>query len=139
MEPGAVGDAERVVRFLVETARCGECGSAYHAEDVYVLDQLNRRVWELAAVCPGCLSVWLVKAVMRSRSEPEGEPESVPHGRAARAGGSRPLNELTLAERRHFSSLEPIDQDDVLDVSAFLSTFDGDFRSYFGQEPEGRE
>lgn len=133
MDEGFVGDAERVVQFLVEHARCGECGSAYHAEDVYVLDQVNRRVWELAAVCPGCLSVWLVKAVVRSEDGPDGTEVA----RAHRTRARRPLlHELTHAEKRHFEALTPIGVDDVLDVSEFLATFDGDFRAYFGQESD---
>ena len=132
MDKGPVSDAQRVVRFLVDNARCGECGSAYHAEDVYVLDQVNKRVWELAAVCPGCLSVWLVKAVVRTSDVPADDDG----GGVRIAARSRSITELTPAEERHFSSLSPIGVDDVLDVSQFLAGFDGDFWAYFGQESD---
>jgi hypothetical protein len=135
MEDSSISDADRLVRFLVDTARCGECGASYNSEDVYVLDQVNRHVWELAAVCPGCLSVWLVKAVVR----PKGVPAPISGAGPSPADGRMvPADELTVAERQHFASMEPITVDEVLDVSAFLRTFDGDFRAYFCQESDGQ-
>jgi len=130
MDRGPVSDADRVVRFLVDTARCGDCGGAYTVENVHVLDQVRRNVWELAAVCPGCLSVWLVRAVVRPRRAAtlDGRPRPAAPGLDDAAG------ELSLAERRRFGSMRPIDVDDVLDVRAFLESFDGDFGALFGGE-----
>lgn len=106
---------ERVVRFLVKHAQCSDCDCPYHAEDVHVLAHRQDRVWDLAAVCHNCYTMSLIRAVVR--------------GRIA-------LRELTLAEERHFEELPPIDVDDVLDLSAFLTDFDGDFRGLFGKESE---
>lgn len=134
LDRGSVSDIDRVVRFLVDTARCRECGGSYSSEDVHVLDQVGRSVWELAAVCPECLSVWLVRAVVRGRGVPAPMPDDGPTGRGRREARA---DELTLAERLHFGALGPIGVDDVLDIRSFLSTFDGDFLTYFGQESDG--
>jgi hypothetical protein len=116
--------AERVVRFLVDNARCTDCGGRYQAEDVYILAQRDRREWDLAAVCHDCHTLSLIRAIVRTPTTddaPDGPPLHV--------------SELTAAEQRHFRALEPVEEDDVLDVSAFLAEFDGDFRGLFGREP----
>lgn len=127
MEQGTVSDADRVVRFVVGTARCGDCGSAYQAQDVHILDQVGDNVWELAAVCPGCLNVWLVKAIVHRSASAGEEPPA----------GDGPLDELSPSERLRFGALPAVGMNDVLDVRAFLRTFDGDFRAHFDQERDG--
>ncbi len=120
--------AERIIRVLLEEAHCTECGHGYHVEDVHVLRELDERIWDLAAVCNHCYTLSLIRAVVRPNDDEE-----------ARGGGRsepriRLTSELTSAERRYFSDVPPVDVDDVLDVSAFLTSFDGDFRSLFGQD-----
>jgi len=115
--------AERIIRVLLEEARCTECGCAYHSEDVHVLRQLDDRIWDLAAVCNHCYTLSLIRAVVRPTDEPD-------DGRPA----VRVVSELSTAERRRFSDLAPVGVDDVLDVSSFLNAFDGDFRELFGQD-----
>jgi hypothetical protein len=117
------GTADRVIRFLVENARCTDCGGDFRSEDVYVLDERDRREWDLGAVCHGCHTLTLIRAIV----EPDGVETRARHAIAS---------ELTPAERRHFRALGPLNQDDVLDVAAFLTTFHGDFRELFGREPE---
>lgn len=134
MDQGTVSDADRVVRFLVGTARCGDCGSAYSLEDVHVLDHARHNVWELAAVCPGCLSVWLVKAVIRAR---EMSPGPTDDGEDEGALEGRRRGEMSPEERHRFDAMAPLSADDLIDATSFLLTFDGDFRSYFGREPDG--
>jgi hypothetical protein len=101
---------------------------------VYVLAQLDLRIWDLAAVCHGCYTLSVVRAVVR----PQGDQVTA---HVAEDGSSSPPRieydrELTKAEARHFGALPPVDMDDVLDVSQFLQGFDGDFRGFFGQEPD---
>ena len=113
--------SERVVRFLVDHARCSECRGAYLVENVHVLHQTGDRVWDLAAVCQQCYGLALIRAVVRSED-----------GRIH----TEPAGEMTTAELRRFQRLRPIDRDDVLDVAAFLAGFDGDFARLF-EPPEG--
>lgn len=116
------GTADRVIRFLVQNARCTDCGGDFHTEDVYVLDERDMREWDLGAVCHSCHTLTLIRAIV----EPEGVETSTP----AR------ITELTQAEHTHFDDLAPIAADDVLDVVEFLEGFDGDFRELFGREPD---
>ena len=108
---------------------CTECGHGYHAEDVHVLRELNERIWDLAAVCNHCYTLSLIRAVVR----PTEVDEEAPAGVRAEPR-IRLTSELTSAERRYFADSPPVDVDDVLDVSAFLTAFDGDFRTLFGQD-----
>lgn len=108
--------AERVIRFLVDHARCQACRSAYHVENVHVLHQTSDRIWDLAVVCDQCYGLALIRAVVRSED-----------GRIH----TEPADELTNAELHRFRRLRPIDRDDVLDVAAFLADFDGDFARLF--------
>jgi len=125
------GVAVKIIRFLVNHAHCTECGNQYRAEDVYVLDQAGPRVWHLAAVCHSCYTLSVVRAVVRPH---RGQLDLSNVG--PRPTVAHRLNELTPAEARHFDELGPIDAEDVLDVSDFLVSFDGDFRGLFGREPE---
>lgn len=116
--------ADRVIRFLVEHARCADCGGRFHAEDVHVLHEDDLRVWDLGAVCHDCRTLTLLRAVVSSL-RPEGIPTP-----AEPAG----VDELTPLERRHFASLGPVAQDDVREAATFLRDFDGDFRELFGTD-----
>jgi hypothetical protein len=114
--------ADRVIRFLVEHARCADCDGRFHAEDVHILAAEGRRIWDLAAVCHECHTLTLLRAVV---SPPSAEGIPTPAGEAG-------VTELTPLERRRFAGLTPVCEDDVLDVSAFLRDFDGDFGRLFG-------
>lgn len=127
-------EANRIIRFLVHNAHCAECGAHYHEEDVYVLGQLDLRIWDLAAVCHGCYTLSVVRAVVRPQSDHVKAEVAYDGVRTARR--REMLHELTAAEVQHFDELPPIGVDDVLDMSEFLTRFDGDFRGFFGQEPE---
>jgi len=121
------GTADRIVRVLLDQARCTECGSPYHAEDVHILRHHEERIWDLAVVCNVCYTLSLIRAVVRITED--GKDEWL-------AGSHRVsfASELTTAERRHFAALTPVGTDDVLDVSDFLAGFDGDFRRVFEQD-----
>ena len=136
--------ADRVVRFLIENACCAECDAGYLLEDVHVLNQVRGRIWDLAAVCHECYTLSLVRAIVRTPPDiHHAEPAPAVDNLNSEANGSNngaersamSIHELTDAERRRFRSLPPIDRDDVLDVTAFLDDFDGDFRCLFSREP----
>jgi hypothetical protein len=132
------GPAGKVIRFLVTHAQCTECGAHYRTEDVYVLEQAGIHIWDLAAVCHQCYTLSIVRAVVRPNTRPVAAGDIVappPSGRAAPP--EMVWSELTPGEEARFELTEPLSADDVLDACAFLSTFDGDFRALFGQEPDG--
>lgn len=116
--------ADRVIRFLVEHARCADCAGTFRTEDVHVLCEDDLTVWDLGAVCHDCRTLTLLRAVVSSL-RPEGTP--TPREPAG-------VDELTPMERRHFASLDAVAQDDVSEVAAFLRDFDGDFRALFGTD-----
>jgi len=129
--------ADRVVRFLVDHARCTECQGCYRVEDVHVLHETGGRVWDLAAVCHTCFTLSIVRAIVRDdgdspRDDGAGIGDVVGNLEWGRAGS----RELTAAERKRFANLPPVDADDVLDMVAFLGGFDGDFRGLFSREAE---
>jgi len=124
---GATMDAstsERVIRFVVDNARCRDCKGAYDIADVHVLHRSGDRIWDLAAVCSQCYGLAILRAVVRSE---DGQIHTEPAG------------EMTNDELRRFGRLRPIDRDDVLDATAFLSGFDGDFASLFGASDESSD
>jgi hypothetical protein len=130
---GSVTD--KIIRFLVTHAHCTECGSHYRAEDVYVLVRSGRHIWDLAAVCHQCYTLSVVRAVVRPHRG-DGDPTSDGEGLLA-TGSDVPdarLSEFTSEELLRFRTLGPIDADDVLDVSRFLESFDGDFHALFAEE-----
>ena len=130
--------ADRIIRFLVKHTSCTECGTSYHTEDVHVIEQRTARVWILGAVCHDCFDLCLIRAEL-----PEKDAVAMAGARTkrpARAANRAPrpapglADELTAAERRRFRSLPPLDSDDLLDMTAFLADFDGDFHTLFDEE-----
>jgi hypothetical protein len=116
--------SDQVVRHLVDHGRCTDCGGCYNVEDVYVLAQHGGRVFDLAAVCCECYTLSFIRAVIRPRKDDVvGRPTSV-------------TGELTPSEEKRMDELPPVQEDDVVRISAFLSEFDGDFRSLFGREAD---
>lgn len=116
--------AGQVIRYLVVNARCTDCGGDFRTEDIHVLAQPSLREWDVAAVCHGCRTLTLIRAVVQVEPDcPDVESET--------------RGELTAAEVRYFDRKEPVSKDDVLDVAEFLERFDGDFRELFSQERDG--
>jgi hypothetical protein len=114
---------DRVVECLLSDMRCPDCEAEFHAEDVHVLEQRRDEVWDLAVVCHACQTLSLMRAIVSQRS-------------VARARGHARHSELTPAERDYYAGLRPIVADDVLDMMAFLDSFDGDFRALFAHEDQ---
>lgn len=54
-------DHDLLIRRLVNTLPCSECGSAYRSEDVFVVEE-EAHSWTLVAFCPECGIECLVKA-----------------------------------------------------------------------------
>jgi len=132
--PGA--DVDKVIGFLVRHARCTECGARYDAENVHVIEHTDLYVWDLAAVCHSCYTLSVVRAVVRPPDRDVEAPSIEPVPASTRRALQARWHELTPAEAKRFRRLPPVDTDDVLDVTEFLRSFDGDFRGLFGQEPD---
>lgn len=66
-------DHEILIRRLIESIRCTECGSAYAARDVHVVAQDND-TWTLEAQCPVCGMESIVLAYMDDDSDPDLAP-----------------------------------------------------------------
>jgi len=118
------GTAAQVIRALLKQTRCTDCDCAYRAEDVHVLRQEDDQVWDLAVVCHRCYTMSLVRAIIQI-------PASRLSQLASQPARLVPTHELTPMERAHFRALDPVDMDDVLDLTGFLANFDGDFQSLF--------
>ncbi len=56
-------DHDILIQRLVDTLPCSECGGAYEAEDIYVIEQ-DSDTWTLVAFCTRCGAESLVKAYM---------------------------------------------------------------------------
>ncbi len=54
-------DHDILIRRLINTLPCSECGSAYRWEDVFVVEE-EAQSWTLVAFCPECGMECLVKA-----------------------------------------------------------------------------
>ena len=127
----------KIIRFLVTHARCSECSARYRTEDVHVLAQSGLRVWDLAAVCPQCYTLSVVRAVVRPNRQPTGPDDAAaPSAPVARSDDAGAWSELTAAESARFRDRPALGADDVLDVCEFLAGFDGDFLGYFCREPD---
>lgn len=124
-----MGTAERVVRHVLEHARCPRCSASYRLEDVHVLGQVGDRIWDLAAVCPECYDLGLSRAVVTWVAEAPAQDAALD---IALEIESPPLDERGAAERVRLERLGPVGAADVADAAAFLERFDGDPRDWLG-------
>ncbi len=104
---------ERLIKKLMTSMKCEECGQNYEAYNVDVLGH-REDMWFLRVHCATCHTQCLVAAVVREEK------------------ASQEVNDLTDAEVDE-GQLETIKVDDVLDMHNFLIDFDGDFSQLFNQ------
>ncbi len=103
---------EKFIKKLLSTMKCGMCGNHYSSGNLNILGH-KEDLWFLSVFCPSCKSQGLVAAVVRE-------------GKAAEA-----LTELTQEEQKKLST--PLSSDDLIDMHAFLTDFNGNFSSLFGK------
>ncbi len=100
-----------LIRYLIDTLPCVECGGSYGTQDITVVDE-DAESWTLVAQCPHCGAESVVRAVL---DEDAGEP-------AVEAG------EPAAPEAGDIAVDLPPDAAEVAAWRRFLREFDGDLR-----------
>jgi hypothetical protein len=104
---------ERVVKKLMTSVKCTDCGKNYQVRDVKILGN-HEDLWFLQVSCSSCHNRYLITAVINE----DGNPDMV--------------SDLTGAELTRFKDSNTPTDDDVLDMHSFLKDFNGDFSGLFG-------
>ena len=105
---------EKLIKRLMSSMKCEECGKNYEAYNVDVLGH-REDMWFLRVHCATCQTQCLVAAVVKEEKVLEA------------------VNDLTDAKMGQ-GHLEEVVVDDVLDMHNFLTDFNGDFLRLFSQE-----
>jgi len=103
-----------MIKKLMTSMKCESCGRNFEFGNIDVLGQ-REDMWFLRVLCPTCHTQCLVAAVVREGKAPEWIDN---------------LTDAAINETRN----KTIEIDDVLDMHNFLTDFNGDFSSLFGQE-----
>jgi hypothetical protein len=114
---------ELLIRGLVAdyNVACSACGTRFRQSSLRVLRHEDD-LWHIRGRCPRCAAVTLLLVKLDLRNS-NGDPTLL--GSAERAASL----ELTAEETQRFAEATPIGADDVLAMSEWLATFDGNFRS----------
>jgi hypothetical protein len=111
-DPLSENEKRRLVLKLVAQLSCAECGRRFNPHD-FTLVHRWKDMWVLGTRCRHCDVASHVIVFMRL--DPEVEP----------------VTDLTADELEAAEEWSPISADDVLDVHALLSEFDGDLGELF--------
>jgi hypothetical protein len=111
-DPLSENEKRRLVLRLVAQLSCAECGRRFDPHD-FTLVHRWKDLWVLATRCRHCDVASHVVVFMRLDAEAE------------------PVTDLTADELDAAEEWSPISADDVLDVHALLSEFDGDLGELF--------
>jgi hypothetical protein len=106
---------EQVVRRLMTSLKCRQCGGQYGSGNIQVLGH-RKELWFLSVYCPHCQNEGLLALSVRQNRSPQ------------------PVTDLTPQEINRYAQLPPISADEVLDMYLFLRDFDGDFLTAFAGE-----
>jgi len=104
---------ESVVKKLMTSVKCTNCGQNYHMRDVKILGN-HRDLYFLQVSCSSCNSRFLITAVIN-----ENRNQGI-------------VSDLTDAESVRFKNSRPLNANDVLDMHSFLKDFNSDFSGLFG-------
>lgn len=106
---------EMVIRGLVAdyNVACSVCGTRFRRSGLRVIRREDD-VWQISARCPSCEKITLLMVKLD-------------------ASGFVADVELNQAEQERFAGAPAISADDVLEMSGYLATFDGNFKALFGQ------
>jgi hypothetical protein len=110
--PRDEGEKRRLILKLIAQLRCMECGRLYDPHD-FTLVHRRQDLWVLSTRCRNCDEPCHVVVFMELEEEPE------------------PVTDLTPKELEVAGQWPPITADDVLDMHALLSEFEGDFEELF--------
>ena len=103
---------EHIVKKLMTTVKCTNCGQNYEMRDVKILGN-HQDLYFLQVSCSSCHSRYLITAVINDRKNPE------------------IVSDLTDTESIKFKDSQVPGADDVLDMHSYLKEFDGDFSGLF--------
>jgi hypothetical protein len=111
----AMSLTEMVIRGLVAdyNVACSVCGTRFRRSGMRVVRREDD-IWQISARCPSCEKITLLMVKLD-------------------AAGIVSDIELSRAEQERFAGMPAISADDVLELSGFLATFDGDFKAWFAQ------
>lgn len=106
---------EMVIRGLVAdyNVACSVCGTRFRRSGLRVVRREDD-VWQISARCPSCEKITLLMVKLD-------------------ASGFVSDVELNQAEQERFAGGPAVTADDLLEISGFLATFDGDFQALFAQ------
>lgn len=102
---------ERIVKKLMSTVKCNQCGQAYQFEDVQVLGN-HHELWFFNVYCPSCRSQYFIAANVTS------DKTSI-------------VSDLTSSDLARLQKANPLTSDDVLDMHEHLKNYQGDIRRLF--------
>jgi hypothetical protein len=111
-DPLGENEKRRLVLKLVAQLSCAECGRRFNPHDFSLVHRW-KDLWVLGTRCRHCDVASHVIVFMRLDAEVE------------------PVTDLTADELEAAEEWSPISADDVLDVHALLSEFDGDLGELF--------
>jgi hypothetical protein len=104
---------ERLVKKLMTSVKCTDCGKNYQVRDVKILGN-HEDLWFLQVSCAFCRNRYLITAVIN-------EDRNIDI-----------VSDLTGIELIMFRDSNIPTDDDVLDMHSFLKEFNGDFSRLFG-------
>jgi hypothetical protein len=104
---------ERIVKKLMTSVRCTNCGLNYEMSNVKILGN-HEDLYFLQVSCSSCHSRYLITAVINDRKVAD------------------TVSDLTDTELIKFKDARIPSVNDVLDMHSYLKQFDGDFWGIFG-------
>ena len=113
---------EDEIKDLMTGVACAGCGTTYHRSGVEVLGHRSD-LWFLRVRCEGCDSSGLVAAILK------------PTGSSSTAVEMSPPTPREVSQRLDRAPAPgPISTTEVARMRDFLDTFDGDFKTLFGDD-----
>jgi RNase P subunit RPR2 len=105
-------EGERQLKQAIANRRCSICRRTFDPDQVRVAAR-HDQLWIVSVRCSRC------------------RHQGIFHVKPRKELLALPIQDTTEEEDERFSSLPPVDFDDVLDMHLFLEGFDGDFAGLF--------
>ncbi|MDD5190912.1 MAG: hypothetical protein PHE50_07720 [Dehalococcoidales bacterium] len=102
---------ERVVRKLMASVKCNQCGQPYRLENVQVLGR-HQDMWFFNVYCAHCHNQYFIAATVN-------------------ADQTTTITDLTPADVTRLQKANPLTSDDVLDMHSYLKNYQGDITRLF--------
>jgi len=102
---------ERIVKKLMASVRCNQCGQPYRLENIQILGSHND-MWFFNVYCNSCHSQYFIAATVV-------------------ADKSSIVTDLTPSDITRLQKANPLTSDDVLDMHSHLKNYSGDITHLF--------